>query len=330
MALFGAPIAHEDHAQRACYAALALRDAVREHAEDVRVRYGVPFGVRIGLNSGEVVVGKIGDDLRMDYTAQGHTVGLAQRMEALAESGHICLSEHTARLVTGYFQLQGSGSDQGQRRERAGRALRSRGGRPVSHPPRPFAGAWAVYLCRPRQRDGAARGGAPARFGGAGADRRGGGRGRVGKSRLCFEFTERCRARGIAVHQAHCPAHGKTVAHLPVLELLRGYFGLADGDSPRAAREKIAGRLLLLDRAFDSALPLIWDFLRVPDPERPVEELDPTVRQQQLHDFFRRLARARSEREPAVLFFRAGQPSVAGLLRAPLGWAGPRPGEGRR
>src|SRR5262249_10924493 len=125
----------------------------------------------------------------------------------------------------------------------------------------------------------------------------------VGKSRLCFEFTERCRARGIVVHQAHCPAHGKTVAYLPMLELLRGYFGLTDGDSPRSAREKIAGRLLLLDRAFDTALPLIWDFLRVPDPERPVEELDPTVRQQQLNDFFRRLVRARSERELAVLFF---------------------------
>ena len=108
MALFGAPIAHEDHAQRACYAALHLRDAVREYANEVRARHGIPFGVRIGLNSGEVVVGRIGDDLRMDYTAQGQ-VGLAQRMEALAESGHICLSEHTARLVEGYFQVKDLG-----------------------------------------------------------------------------------------------------------------------------------------------------------------------------------------------------------------------------
>src|SRR6516165_8330073 len=109
MALFGAPIAHEDHAQRACYAALNLRHAVREYANAVRVRHGLPFGVRIGLNSGDVVVGRIGDDLRMDYTAQGQTVGLAQRMEALAEPGHICVSEHTARLVEGYFQLRDLG-----------------------------------------------------------------------------------------------------------------------------------------------------------------------------------------------------------------------------
>jgi class 3 adenylate cyclase/ribosomal protein L40E len=109
MALFGAPIAHEDHAQRACYAALHLRDAARTYASEVRARHGVPFAVRIGLNSGEVVVGRIGEDLHMEFTAQGHVVGLAQRMEARAESGHICLSEHTARLVEGYFQLQDLG-----------------------------------------------------------------------------------------------------------------------------------------------------------------------------------------------------------------------------
>src|SRR5213592_3021152 len=109
MALFGAPIAHEDHAQRACWAALHLRDEVRRYADELRTARGVGFAVRMGLNSGEVVVGKIGDDLRMDYTAQGHAVGLAQRMEQLAEPGRPLLSEHTARLVTGYFQLQDLG-----------------------------------------------------------------------------------------------------------------------------------------------------------------------------------------------------------------------------
>jgi class 3 adenylate cyclase len=93
-------------------AALHLRDAARAYANEVRARHGVPFAVRMGLNSGEVVVGRIGDDLRMEFTAQGHTVGLAQRMEALAESGHICVSEHTARLVEGYFTLQDLGRTQ--------------------------------------------------------------------------------------------------------------------------------------------------------------------------------------------------------------------------
>src|SRR5882724_27363 len=110
MALFGAPIAHEDHAQRACYAALHLSEELRRYAEELKRTKGLGFAVRMGINSGEVVVGTIGDDLRMDYTAQGHTVGLAARMEQLAEPGKIYLTEHTAKLITGLLQLEDLGS----------------------------------------------------------------------------------------------------------------------------------------------------------------------------------------------------------------------------
>src|SRR6266436_1253686 len=110
MALFGAPIAHEDHAQRACWAALHLQEELRRYTEEMKRTRGVAFAVRMGLNSGEVVVGKIGDDLRMDYTAQGHTVGLAQRMEQLADPGRVYLTEHTGALVAGYFRLRDLGA----------------------------------------------------------------------------------------------------------------------------------------------------------------------------------------------------------------------------
>ena len=109
MALFGAPIAHEDHAQRACYAALQARDHLRVFADELRLTQGLNFSFRIGLNSGDVVVGKIGDDLRMDYTAQGATVGIAQRIEQLAAPGHVYLSGATEHLVAGYFQLRAMG-----------------------------------------------------------------------------------------------------------------------------------------------------------------------------------------------------------------------------
>jgi hypothetical protein len=112
MALFGAPIAHEDDAQRACYAALHLRDELRSYADELRLERGLDFSVRMGINSGEVVVGKIGDDLRMDYTAQGQTVGLAARVEKVAGADRICLSEHTADLVGGYFELEDLGAVQ--------------------------------------------------------------------------------------------------------------------------------------------------------------------------------------------------------------------------
>src|SRR6058998_1161741 len=109
MALFGAPIAHEDHAQRACWAALHLRDEVRRYADELRTARSLSFAVRMGINSGEVVVGRIGDDLHMDYTALGHTVGLAQRMEQLAEPGKPLLTEHTAKLVRGFFRVRDIG-----------------------------------------------------------------------------------------------------------------------------------------------------------------------------------------------------------------------------
>jgi class 3 adenylate cyclase len=110
MALFGAPIAHEDHAQRACWAALHLQESLRAYADELRRTRGLNFSVRMGLNSGDVVVGTIGDDLRMDYTAQGHTVGLAQRTEQLAEAGRAYLTEHTAALVGDYFRLRDLGA----------------------------------------------------------------------------------------------------------------------------------------------------------------------------------------------------------------------------
>ncbi len=283
MALFGAPIAHEDHAQRACYAALQLRDAVRGYANEVRVQYGVPFNVRIGLNSGEVVVGRIGDDLRMDYTAQGHTVGLAQRMEALAESGHICLSEHTERLVTGYFELLDLGRSQ------------IKG---VAEPVGLFdlegVGAFRTRLDRSRARGlstfvGRDRDMAALE---AALERARGGTGQVvgvmadagtGKSRLCAEFLDGCRAQDISIFEGRGVAHGKSIPMLPMLELWRAFYGIADGDTPEATRAKIAGRLLLMDDGFRDVLPLVFDVFGVPDPANPAPAIDPEERQKRLH-----------------------------------------------
>ncbi len=300
MALFGAPVAHEDHAHRACFAALHLRDRIREYAKEVRTQHGVSFGVRMGLTSGDVIVGKIGDDLRMDYTAQGHVVGLAQRMETLAESGSINLSEHTVRIVEGYFELQ----DQG--------VVKVRG---VSEPVGLFelegVGVFRTRLDRSRARglsmfvgrdnemnilEAALEDAQSGRARIVGVVAEAG----VGKSRLCAEFVERCRTREVTVQEAHCLAHGRTIPLLPVLELLRGYFGIQDGDAPRIAREKIAGRLLLLNRDLDAYLPLVWDLMRVTDPERPVGEQTPAVQQRRLGEVIQSVVRLRSQQEVVV------------------------------
>ena len=289
MALFGAPIAHEDHAQRACYAALHLRDAARAYASEVRARHGVPFAVRIGLNSGEVVVGRIGDDLRMEFTAQGHTVGLAQRMEALAESGHICVSEHTARLVEGFFTLHDLGRTQ-VKGAAAPVGLFELGG----------VGTFRTRLERARSRGLAS-------FVGrerdmtvltAALDRARSGGGQVvgvvaeagtGKSRLCAEFLDLCGAQGIPVLTGHGVAHGKSIPMLPMLELWRAFYGITDDDPPEAARAKIAGRLLLMDDGFREALPILFDVFGVPDPANPSPPLDPEQRQKKINNVVKRI-----------------------------------------
>src|SRR5262249_32821590 len=125
----------------------------------------------------------------------------------------------------------------------------------------------------------------------------------VGKSRLCFEFAERCRARGIAVYEAHGVPHGKAIPLLPVLESLRGYFGITEQDSAQTTRDKIAGRMVLLDETLANGLSIMFDLLGVPDPERPAPPLDPEARQRQFLDLMRRIGRARSAREPAVHLF---------------------------
>jgi class 3 adenylate cyclase/tetratricopeptide (TPR) repeat protein len=289
MALFGAPIAHEDHAQRACYAALHLRDELRRYAVELRREQGFDFSVRMGLNSGEVVVGKIGDDLRMDYTAQGHTVGLAARMQALAEAGKPYLAEETASRVDGYFQLEDLGEFQVKGADLPVRVsalegvgtLRTRFDVSRSRGLSAFVGrgdeTQALESALAAAMQGAGRAvGVVADAG-------------VGKSRLCFEFAERCRARGIPVREAHGVPHG-----------LRGYFGIGERDSGREVRQKIAGTLLLLDRELEEALPLLFEFLGAPDPQRPAPDMVPEARQRRLFGALRRVVQARSHEEPSV------------------------------
>ncbi len=300
MALFGAPIAHEDHAQRACYAALYLRDEIARYATEVKRRHGLGFSTRMGINSGEVIVGSIGDDLRMDYTAQGHTVGLAQRMEALASPDTCYVSAAAAALVAGYFTLDDMGEFQIKGATAAVRVYRLNG------------------IGTSRSRFDISRRRGLSRFVGRATDLRtledaltqaAAGNGQVvgvvaeagtGKSRLCFEFLERCRGQGLQVLEAHAVAHGRNIPLLPILELFRAYFEITTQDDARSAREKIAGRMVVLDQKFADALPLMYDFLGVADPQRPAPELNPAARQRQLMALLRQVIQSAADERPTV------------------------------
>ncbi|HEX3324423.1 MAG TPA: adenylate/guanylate cyclase domain-containing protein [Solirubrobacterales bacterium] len=301
MAVFGAPVAHEDHARRACYAALQMLDDVAEYAGELRRGAGLNFSTRIGINSGEVVAGAIGAGGEGEYTAIGHTVGLAQRMEALAEPGKAYLTENAAELVRGFMELADLGQFEIKGASQPVRVFELAGvGSARSRLDLSRARGFSRFVGREEEmavlekalgRAEAGEGAAVGIVAEAG----------VGKSRLSHEFAELCRERGLEVFEAQAQSHGQSMPLMPVLQMLRAYFGIGDRDPERLTREKIAGRALLLDPEFSEELPLVFDFLGVPDPERPVAQMSPEARQRALGRVVCRLLNAPNRRHTVVM-----------------------------
>ena len=242
MALFGAPLAHEDHAVRASYAALRMQDAVRRYSDELRRAQGVEVQIRVGINSGEVVVRSIGSDLRMDYTAVGQTTHLAARMEQLAAPGSIRFTAGTLHLAEGFvqvtplgpvpikglaepvevFELTGAGAARTRLEAAARRGLTRFVGR----------NAELEQLRDALDRASLGHGQVVAVVGEPG----------VGKSRLFWELTHSHRVHGWLIVQSASVSYGKATAYLPVIELLRAYFAIENRDDPRKIREKVTGQ----------------------------------------------------------------------------------------
>src|SRR5262245_4578318 len=303
MALFGAPVAHEDHAVRACYAALRMQDAVRHYSVDLRRAQGLEVQIRVGLNSGDVVVRSIGSDLRMDYSAVGQTTNLAARMEQLAAPGSIRLTAETLHLGEGFVQVTSLGP------------VPVKG---LADPVEVFelVGAGAA---RTRLEVAARRG--LTRFVGRNAeleqlrdalDRASRGRGQVvavvgepgvGKSRLFWELLHSHRVHGWLIVQSASVSYGKASAYLPVIELLRGYFEIESRDDARKIREKVTGKVLTLAPALAPVVPALLALLDVPVEGASWQALDPLQRRQQTLDAVKRLLQRESEVQPLVVVF---------------------------
>src|SRR5712691_5931089 len=303
MALFGAPLAQEEHAVRACCAALRMQESVRRYAESVFRSHGLPIQIRVGLNSGEVVVGAIDSDLHMDYTAVGQTTHLAARMEQMATPGTILLTAATLELAEGYVQVKSLG--------------------PV--PVKGLGGSMEVYelvaadAVRSRLRVAAARG--LTRF--VGRDRElddlrhaleltGTGHGQVvavvgeagvGKSRLYWEFTRSHRTQGWLILDSGSVSYGKATSYLPVIGLLKGYFQIEGRDDAPKVREKVTGKLLSLDRALESALPALLSLLEVQSEDAQWERLGPPGRRQRIHAGVKSLLLRESHVRPLIVIF---------------------------
>ena len=301
MALFGAPLAHEDHAVRACYAALRMQENVKRYAEGVRRSEGILLQIRVGLNSGEVAVRSIGSDLRMDYTVVGQTTNVAARMEQMAVPGSILISSDTLTLAEGYVQVKPLGP------------LKVKG---LELPLEVFevTGAGTV---RSRMEAAAARG--LTRFVGREAelqtlnsalDKARAGRGQVvalvgepgvGKSRLFWEFIHSHRTHGWLVLEGGTASYSKSNVYLPVIDLLKGYFQIEPRDEPRKIREKVTGKILSLDRALEPGLPAYLSLLDVPVDDPQWQSLDPPMRRQRTLDALKRLLLRESQVQPLGL-----------------------------
>ena len=303
MALFGAPLAHEDHAVRACYAALRMQETVAQYAEGVLRSHGIRVQIRVGLNSGEVVVRSIGGDLRMDYTAVGQTTHLAARMEQMAAPGTILLTPETLALVEGYvsvkslgpvpvkglagpmeiFEVRGVGPARTRLQASAQRGFTRFVGRDAE----------LEQLRRAQQLASTGHGQVAAIVGEAG----------VGKSRLVYEFMHSHRLSGWLILEAASVSYGKATSYLPVIALLKSYFKIHDRDDQREVREKVTGKLLALDRALEPSLPALLSLLDAPVEDPGWQTMAPANRRQHTLDGVKGLLLREAREQPLVMVF---------------------------
>ena len=303
MSIFGAPIAHEDHAARACYASLAMQSAMRDYTEEVRRKQGLELRIRVGLNSGEVVVRTIGNDLHTDYSAVGPTTHLAARMEQLASPGSIRLSSSTLRLVEGLVQVNDLGLIPVKGMDEPvevyeltdASAVRRRLQATVARGLTKFVGRDfeidAINQALEQAETG--HGQIVATVGEAG----------VGKSRLFYEFVHSHRAQGWLVLESASVSYGKATPYFPVIDLLKRYTHVEDGDDARTIRAKVTGQILTLDESLQDTIPALLSLLDALPEDSPFLKLDPPQRRQRTLDGLKRILLRESQLQPLVLVF---------------------------
>jgi class 3 adenylate cyclase/tetratricopeptide (TPR) repeat protein len=299
MALFGAPIAHEDHAQRAVRAALGIQRALEDYQRELERERALTFKVRQGLNSGLVVVGSIGSDLRMDYTAVGDTTNVAARLQQAAEPGSIVIGETTHRLVADYFDTRPLGE------------LSVRGKAKSIH-------AWTVEAAREgrtRLDAGAQRGLTPlvgrvrelealeAAFARARA-----GHGQVvfvvgepgiGKSRLLYEF--RGRSSDADWREGHCLSFGRATAFHPLIDLLKRWVGIDERDADDVAVAKVERAVAAIGDDVRAAAPYLRYLLSLGPADAAITALDPRERRGGIFEALRRMILRAAEQRPQIV-----------------------------
>jgi class 3 adenylate cyclase len=302
-ALFGAPVAHEDHPQRALYAALRMQDELRGYSAKLVAKGGTPVEARIGATTGEVVVRSIQTGGgHTEYAPIGHTANLASRMQAVAPTGSIAISEQTRRLVEGYFQLKGLGPTRVKGVSEPVEVYEVTGLGPLRTRLQRAAGRGLTkFVGREREMEALKHAAALARQGSgqivAAMAEPG-----VGKSRLFFEFKATSQT-GWMVLEAFSASHGKATAYLSVIDLLRNYFDIAPADDERKRRERVAGKITILDRSLEDTLPYLFTLLGIVEGEDPLAQMDGQIRKRRTLEAIKRIVLRESLNQPLMVIF---------------------------
>ena len=302
-ALFGAPIAHEDHPQRALYAALRMQEEMRRYGDTLREQGRPPLLMRVGMNTGEVVVRSIRkDDLHADYVPVGHCTNLAARMEQLAAPGSILVSEQMHRLTEGYFEFKALGKTQVKGVEEPLNVYEVVGAGPLRTRLQVSARrGLSRFVGRHTEMDQMQRVLEQAK---AGHGQIVGVMGEpgVGKSQLFYEFKLTSQS-GCLVLEAFAVSHGKASPYLPVIELLKNYFQIQPQDDERQRRERVIGKVLGLDRSLEDTLPYLFSLLGISDPQSSLQQMDAQIRRRRTFESLKKLFLRESLNQPLILIF---------------------------
>jgi class 3 adenylate cyclase len=302
-ALFGAPTAHEDHPQRALYAALRLQNAIREYSANLVAAGGTRLEARVGVNTGELVVRTLTtNDGHAEYTPIGHTANLASRMQSIAPTGSIAITESTRRLVEGYFQIRPSGPTRIKGLREPINVYEVTGLGPLrTRLQRAAAKGFSNFVGRAREMDSLRHA----------AERVIEGHGQVvaaladpgvGKSRLFYEFKSTSQS-GWMVLETISISHGQASAYLPVIELLRNYFDFSEDNDDRKRREKVAGRIVMLDSALEDTIPYLFTLLGIAESDDPLAQMDGVIKKRRTLEAIKRIILRESSNQPLLLIF---------------------------
>jgi class 3 adenylate cyclase len=301
MALFGAPVAHEDHAQRACYAALSIQKAIGEYHKKIKEDRGVNFLMRIGLNSGPVIVGSIGDDLRMDYTAVGDTTNLASRMEGMAMPGTILVARETFKLARDFFEFESLGKVELKGKEKLLEAYKLfKAGEVETRIEASVAKGLTRFVGR-KNSMAALREALEEAKAGSGQVVGVVGEAGVGKSRILLEFKNPLPQNEYVHLEGRCFQYGVSMSYLPFLDILRIYFDIKEGDQEFIIKKKMADKIAELDEKLENALPPLMELLSLKVEDEDFIKLEPQQKRQRTFEAIRNLLIRISQERPLVL-----------------------------